>query len=95
MIKKDHIGYVIANMEHVLLFSKRMTTLQLWNKSCMYLIDTWVSEENLERFKLLRTYRQWRRHGVDWGGFVPPISHRGQFSNSSKSDEKLGGGGVR
>ena len=27
------------------------------------------------------------------GGLVPPISHRGQFSNSSKSDKKGGGGG--
>ena len=25
-------------MEHVLLFSKRMTTLQLWNKSCIPLL---------------------------------------------------------
>ena len=35
-----------------------------------------------------------RRHGVDWGELVPPISHRGQFSNFSKSDEKGGGGGY-
>ena len=28
------------------------------------------------------------------GGLVPPISHRDQFSNSSKSDEKEWGGGA-
>ena len=28
------------------------------------------------------------------GGLVPPISHRDQFSNSSKSDEKEWGGGT-
>ena len=31
---------------------------------------------------------QWRRHGEDWGGHVPPSSLPGQFSNSSKSGEK-------
>ena len=32
--------------------------------------------------------------GWTGGDSSPPISHRGQFSNSSKSDEKLGGGGT-
>ena len=35
---------------------------------------------------------QWRRHGEDWGGHVPPSSLQGQFSNLSKSGEKNGGG---
>ena len=36
---------------------------------------------------------QWRRHGEDWGGHVPPNSLQGQFSNLSKSGKKNGGGG--
>ena len=38
---------------------------------------------------------QWRSHGEDWGGHVPPSSLQGQFSNLYKSGEKNGGGGVR
>ena len=38
-------------------------------------------------------HHQWRRHGEDWGGHVPPSSLQGQFSNLSKSGEKNGGGG--
>jgi hypothetical protein len=38
---------------------------------------------------------QWRRHGEDWGGHVPPSSLQSQFSNLSKSGEKNEGGGVR
>ena len=37
---------------------------------------------------------QWRRHGEDWGGHVPPSSLQGQFSNLSKSGKKNGGGGT-
>jgi hypothetical protein len=38
---------------------------------------------------------QWRRHGEDWGGHVPPPSSlQGQFSNLSKSGKKNGGGGT-
>ena len=31
---------------------------------------------------------QWRRHGGDWGGTVPPTAQSGHFCESSKSDEK-------
>jgi hypothetical protein len=36
---------------------------------------------------------QWRRHGEDWGGHVPPSSLQGQFSNLSNPVRKMGGGG--
>ena len=31
---------------------------------------------------------QWRRHGGDWGGTVPPTALSSHFCKSSKSDEK-------
>ena len=34
------------------------------------------------------TSKQWRRHGGDWGGTVPPTTLSGHFCESSKSDEK-------
>ena len=44
-------------------------------------------------FSMPQSIEQWRRHGEDWGGHVPPSSLQGQFSNLSKSGEKNGGGG--
>jgi hypothetical protein len=53
----------------------------------------WAGQIYFESLTVAHCYRQWRRHGEDWGGHVPPSSLQGQFSNLSKSGEKNGGGG--
>jgi hypothetical protein len=48
-------------------------------------------EECLLNDKNIASAVQWRRHGEDRGGHVPPSSLQVQFSNLSKSGEKNGG----
>jgi hypothetical protein len=72
---------------------------QQWNEEKIFsshhvLAQSFCQQVMLQSPQKHVKWGQWRRHGEDWGGHVPPSSLQGQFSNLSKCGEKNGGGGT-
>ena len=85
--RKKQENKKISSQENFGFIPKTLSNQWFW------IVFSWISRMQDAHFRILFYFvDQWRRHGVDWGGRVPPICHRGQFSNSSKSGEKGGGG---